>query len=123
MAVGDVSYSFYLWHWPVLVIAAQYVGHPLSLAANMTLVGLALAISVLTTRWFEDPIRHSKRLAPPRLGLVLWPVTVSLTLLVVASSTQAIHQQLDQLAGSIQPEAQAAAPAASSTRRRPQRHA
>ncbi len=94
---------------PVLVIAAQYVGHPLSLAANLTLVGLALAISVLTTRWFEDPIRHSKRLAPPRLGLVLWPVTVSLTLLVVASSAQAIHERLDQLAGSIQPEAQAAA--------------
>ena len=109
VAVGDVSYSFYLWHWPVLVIAAQYVGHPLSLAANLTLVGLALAISVLTTRWFEDPIRHSKRLAPPRLGLVLWPVTVSLTLLVVASSAHAIHQRLDQLAASIQPEAQAAA--------------
>ena len=109
VAVGDVSYSFYLWHWPVLVIAAQYVGHPLSLAANLTLVGLALAISVLTTRWFEDPIRHSKRLAPSRLGLVLWPVTVSLTLLVVASSAHAINERLDQLAASIQPEAQAAA--------------
>ena len=109
VAVGDVSYSFYLWHWPVLVIAAQYIGHPLSLAANLTLVGLAFAISVLTTRWFEDPIRHSKRLAPSRLGLVLWPVTVSLTLLVVAGSAHAIHDRLDQLAGSIQPEAQAAA--------------
>ena len=72
VAVGDVSYSFYLWHWPVLVIAAQYVGHPLSLAANLTLVGLALAISLLTTRWFEDPIRHSKRLAPPG-----WPGAVA----------------------------------------------
>ena len=70
---------------------------------------VAFAISVLTTRWFEDPIRHSKRLAPSRLGLVLWPVTVSLTLLVVAGSAHAIHDRLDQLAASIQPEAQAAA--------------
>ena len=40
---------------------------------------------------------------------MLWPVTVSLTLLVVAGSAHAIHDRLDQLAGSIQPEAQAAA--------------
>ena len=29
--VGDRSYAFYLWHWPVLIIAAQYAGHELSL--------------------------------------------------------------------------------------------
>ena len=28
--VGDRSYAFCLWHWPVLLIAASYVGHDLS---------------------------------------------------------------------------------------------
>jgi peptidoglycan/LPS O-acetylase OafA/YrhL len=109
VVVGDVSYSFYLWHWPVLVIAAEYVGHPLTLTANLALVGLAFAVSVVTTRWFEDPIRHSRRLAPPRLCLVLWPITVSATLLVVATSTHAIHDRLDRIADSIHPEALAVA--------------
>ena len=56
-------------------------------------------------------------------GLVLSPVTVSLTLLVVASSTHAIHERLDQLAGSIQPEAQAAATRRVQNQAEAQRHA
>ena len=35
--VGDRSYAFYLWHWPVLIIAEQYVGHELPLAVNLPL--------------------------------------------------------------------------------------
>src|SRR5262249_47636463 len=36
--VGDRSYAFYLWHWPVLVIAALYAGHDLSLIAKLLLL-------------------------------------------------------------------------------------
>ena len=33
--VGDRSFALYLWHWPVLVIAADYAGRDLSTGARM----------------------------------------------------------------------------------------
>ncbi len=61
--LGDVSYSLYLWHWPVLVHARQYAapgnGHltPLMLVG---LAGLTLLLSVLSWRFIEQPIRQRR---------------------------------------------------------------
>ena len=52
---GDTSYSLYLWHWPILIIAAQYEGHALSVAANLLLIAGAFGLSVLTYYLFENP--------------------------------------------------------------------
>jgi peptidoglycan/LPS O-acetylase OafA/YrhL len=75
--IGDLSYAFYLWHAPPLVITAQYVGHPLSTLQNLMLLAVAFALSYLTYRAYENPLRHARRLRRPRLALALWPVTVS----------------------------------------------
>jgi peptidoglycan/LPS O-acetylase OafA/YrhL len=78
---GDVSYAFYLWHWPVLTIAAQHAAHPLSIAENLMLLVIAYAISLITFSLYEYPIRHSTRLRRPRAALVLWPATVGAVVL------------------------------------------
>jgi peptidoglycan/LPS O-acetylase OafA/YrhL len=80
--VGDTSYAFYLWHWPILVIVAEHVGHPLTVPQNLGLLAIAFALSAFTYLTFENPIRHAKVLAMPRAALTLWPATVGIVLLL-----------------------------------------
>ena len=60
-AIGRVSYSWYLWHWPVLVAAQGFavplLGHTLWLALAAVLISGGLA--VLTTRFVENPLRFA----------------------------------------------------------------
>ena len=59
--VGDRSYAFYLWHWPVLILAAGYAGHALSLPAKLGLLVGAFLLSCASYALVENPIRHRAR--------------------------------------------------------------
>nr|WP_256371188.1 acyltransferase family protein [Mycobacterium sp. PS03-16] len=61
-AIGRVSYSWYLWHWPVLVFTPLVVGHAIGLAGKLTAVLVAAGLAVLTMRFVEDPLRFSPRI-------------------------------------------------------------
>ena len=91
--VGDASYAFYLWHWPILAIAAEYLGHPLLVRQNLGLLAIGFAVSAFTYLSFENPIRHARGLAMPRAALALWPVTVA-TVLVLATVAISVQPAL-----------------------------
>jgi peptidoglycan/LPS O-acetylase OafA/YrhL len=80
--IGDRSYGWYLFHWPLIVLTAQYVT-----AGGAALLGLVLAD--LSFRYVEEPIRHRQRLSgwsAPRLWFVCAvPVVCCSALLIVAS--------------------------------------
>ncbi len=57
-AIGRVSYSWYLWHWPLLqVVPASATAH--SLVQRLTAVLLSLGLAVLTLRFIENPLRFA----------------------------------------------------------------
>lgn len=66
--LGRLSFSLYLWHWPILIIAEQRAGVPLSLYENFGLVVLALALSLMTHYLFENPVRYARPLARHRFA-------------------------------------------------------
>jgi peptidoglycan/LPS O-acetylase OafA/YrhL len=68
--IGARSYSLYLWHWPFLIIASEYLGKQLSATQNAGLLLLALAATAITYRLIENPVRHARVLAE-HTGLTL----------------------------------------------------
>jgi len=89
--IGGISYSLYLWHWPLLVLPAAAAGSDLPLPARLGLVALTFVLADASRRWIEDPIRHGRvaKLRPSRsLGIALVSsvavATVSLGLGVTA---------------------------------------
>jgi peptidoglycan/LPS O-acetylase OafA/YrhL len=78
--IGARSYSLYLWHWPFLIIAAEYLGHNLSAIQNTGLLLLALAATAITYRLVENPVRHARVLATrTRLTLAIGAVLLAVT--------------------------------------------
>lgn len=64
--VGDISYSLYLWHWPVMSFWRFQRGvvlTPLDMAAT---IGLSMVLAVASYRWIEQPFLRRYRQGPPR---------------------------------------------------------
>lgn len=66
--VGLVSYSLYLWHWPVIVYGKLYLINQPSGLEKAVMFAVALALAVLSWRFVERPFRGRRLLrAQPRL--------------------------------------------------------
>jgi len=70
VAIGRLSYSLYLWHWPTFVLFRWTVGLESPLH-QVSALAIAFALSAASYRWVELPLRHSKRLASMRRGVLL----------------------------------------------------
>ncbi|MDF2559691.1 MAG: oatA 1 [Microbacterium sp.] len=53
--LGDVSYSLYLWHWPLIVLVPFAVGTTLSTVTKVAILCVALVLAWLTYRLVERP--------------------------------------------------------------------
>ena len=85
--LGDVSYSVYLWHWPLLVFAPYILRHPLGTPELLVLLVICLGISGLSKRYVEDGTRYW-----PRLRLTsratLSAAAVAMVVIALVSGTQ-----------------------------------
>jgi peptidoglycan/LPS O-acetylase OafA/YrhL len=65
--VGRVSYSFYLWHWPLLAFAHVVYGGDVPRTMAFAVIGLAFALAVVSYFLIEQPFRRSRRAGGPLL--------------------------------------------------------
>ena len=57
---GNISYSLYLWHWPV-ILAAKYFDVNLSPLHIVSLLAVSMLLGTLSYIWIETPFRHAKK--------------------------------------------------------------
>ncbi len=88
--IGRLSYSLYLWHWPVFVLFRWTVGLDSALNALLALLCTVL-LAWVSWRWVEQPLRYGKRW---RASDLRWVVGGLLVLLL----GMGLHRQLEKAA-------------------------
>jgi peptidoglycan/LPS O-acetylase OafA/YrhL len=88
--LGRLSYSWYLWHWPVLVLAER--NWNLDLWGTLSAALGSLLLAALTHRLIENPIRFHPRLVQrPWLSLALAACTTALCVSVSVGCYYAVR--------------------------------
>ncbi len=57
--LGDVSYSTYLWHWPLIVLVPFAFHAELTGVGRVGIAAASIGLAMLTKRFVEDPVRRS----------------------------------------------------------------
>jgi peptidoglycan/LPS O-acetylase OafA/YrhL len=60
--LGDLSYSYYLWHWPLIVLVTAQLGGDISFKQGSVVALVALLPSWLSLKYVERPIQFSESL-------------------------------------------------------------
>lgn len=74
--IGKLSYGWYLWHWPVLIVASMLYA-PLGLWARIGLVLGSLIPAIASYYAIENPIRRSKKLSKKAISTLLLAIALT----------------------------------------------
>lgn len=81
--IGLISYSLYLWHWPILVLSRYWRINYSSVFEVSAWLALAFIVSALSWRFIEQPFRRSQQISTKKcVGAV---ALVSFTVLGVGA--------------------------------------
>lgn len=100
--VGGISYSLYLWHWPLIVVMPFVLGSEATTLSKLAILALSLALATVTKRFVEDGgqrwrgWRHSTRAALIGMvaGMLVIGIAVSTVILAARARTDAQDQTL-----------------------------
>ena len=99
--LGKISYSLYLWHWPLLVLPLMFLERALTGVEVAASVAVAIGVSWLSWRFVEQPFRYGDR---SRRATSWSAIRVGVAgILSVALFTQGLAAALPSSAVAVQP--------------------
>lgn len=60
VAIGLISYSLYLWHWPILSLSQLALGRPLATGEALLALSVSTLLAALSWRYVEQPFRATR---------------------------------------------------------------
>lgn len=94
--VGNVSYSIYLWHWPLIVLAPFALERELDTPTSLAILGLTILLAWITKILVEDPVREGQfwtaRKARWTFGFAA--IATAIVFAVVAAATSKLNSDL-----------------------------
>lgn len=80
--IGQVSYSWYLWHWPVLILGEYLITIKGDALKSFLAISFSLLIAIITHYLIENPIRYgqAKQVKP------VWQVGVTIAAMILLNS-------------------------------------
>lgn len=83
--IGTISYSLYLWHWPIIVLHNVAVGHLKSAWQIMALIAASVIAGAASYYMVEKPVMHKLRQRPAkRIVFTSGALIVALAIAVVS---------------------------------------
>ncbi|MBE2286406.1 MAG: acyltransferase family protein [Prosthecobacter sp.] len=82
VGLGLVSYSLYLWHWPLLVFPKYWASMPLTVLQRMLLLAFSGLLGFLSWRFVEQPFRK-RVVCGTRRSIYGFAVTCSASLMLL----------------------------------------
>jgi peptidoglycan/LPS O-acetylase OafA/YrhL len=85
--IGRLSYSWYLWHWPMLSFARIATDQPLTLRSSIAIAAASFLMALGSFYFVEEPFRHSRTAAGRmllRYGILLIGIS-SIPLFLIAT--------------------------------------
>jgi peptidoglycan/LPS O-acetylase OafA/YrhL len=90
--LGGISYSVYLWHWPLITLAPYATGQPVDTTTTLTVLMLTLLLAWLSTRFIENPVRRLQ--SAPRLTFACVGGATALILALAASGSAQLRNDV-----------------------------
>lgn len=94
--IGLISYSLYLWHWPILAFFRMYFANMnLTLAQSAVAIALSVVLSILSWKYVETPFRKKGVVSGKRLTQILGAqLVVIFGLCAVVIATNGLPERL-----------------------------
>jgi peptidoglycan/LPS O-acetylase OafA/YrhL len=93
--LGDISYSVYLWHWPLFVFAPFAFANPAPTEIRIAVPLLTVLLAWVTKVLVEDPVRRSAWLsAQPRMTFACSAAATAVLAAVLVGGTSHVEAQI-----------------------------